>query len=64
MDELVSELLEYFHKKEDEALEAMNEQQEDGCPFEAAFDEGRVETYAHVRAFITGTYLDHKSRLI
>ena len=43
MDELVQELLEYFHKKEDEALESMSEQDEDGCPFEAAYHEGRTE---------------------
>ena len=64
MDDLVSELLQYFHVKEDEALESMNEQDEDGCPFEAAYHEGRTEAYSHVRAFITGTYLDHRQRLI
>ena len=64
MDELVAELLEYFHKKEDEALESMNEQEADGCPFEAAYHEGRTEAYAHVRAFIAGTFLDHRQRLI
>ena len=63
MDELVSELLQYFHIKEDEALESMKEQDEDGCPFEAAYHEGRTEAYAHVRAFIAGTFLDHKQRL-
>ena len=63
MDELVAELLQYFHKKEDEALESMNEQDADGCPFEAAYHEGRTEAYAHVRAFISGTYLDHRQRL-
>lgn len=63
MDELVSELLQYFHKKEDEAVESMNEQEHDGCPFEAAYEEGRAEAYAHVRAFITGTFLDYRNRL-
>jgi hypothetical protein len=63
MDELVSVLLQYFHTKEDESLESMNEQDGDGCPFEAAYHEGRTEAYAHVRAFITGTYLDYKNRL-
>ena len=62
MDEFVAELLQYFHMKEDEALESMNEQ-EDGDPFEAAYHEGRTEAYAHVRAFIAGTFLDHKQRL-
>jgi hypothetical protein len=63
MDEFVSEILQYFHSKEDEALESMNEQEADGCPFEAAYHEGRTEAYAHVRAFIAGTFLDHKQRL-
>ena len=63
MDQLVSELLQYFHMKEDEALESMNEQDADGDPFEAAYHEGRTEAYAHVRAFISGTYLDYKNRL-
>lgn len=63
MDELVQQLLEYFHKKEDEALESMNEHEVDGDPFEAAYHEGRTEAYSHVRAFIAGTYLDHKQRL-
>jgi hypothetical protein len=63
MDELVAELLQYFHMKEDEALESMNEHDEDGCPFEAAYHEGRVDVYSHVRAFIAGTFLDRKQRL-
>jgi hypothetical protein len=63
MEELVSELLQYFHKKEDEALESMSEQDEDGCPFEAAYHEGRTEAYSHVRAFIAGTFMDYKQRL-
>ena len=63
MDELVSELLQYFHMKEDEALESMNEHDADGDSFEAAYHEGRTEAYAHVRAFIAGTFLDHKQRL-
>jgi hypothetical protein len=63
MDELVAELLQYFHQKEDAALEAMNEQEDGGCPFEAAYHEGRTEAYSHVRAFIAGTFLDHKQRL-
>ena len=63
MDQMVAELLQYFHIKEDEALESMNEHDIDGDPFEAAYHEGRTEAYAHVRAFITGTYLDYKNRL-
>ena len=63
MDQMVAELLQYFHIKEDESLESMNEHDADGDPFEAAYHEGRTEAYAHVRAFITGTYLDYKNRL-